>query len=394
MELSLSVHGPAGCRVLIEPRGVPRHVVSLKVSPVLSVAPFTASVYIAALKTAAAGVYLFSLSLRSVDSGEIVGELVLKLMILPGELGREQYEELKIIYRYYGIQLALWQALKTIYPQGAVFSTIRVLYEIIVGSGVSKGTVGNILRILSMKKLVEKAGDGFYKPIEVSIEEALRRVDVKRHRGGNTSDQPGSTKYIEEAELEELPGEVLKAYSVATTICRVHGPLPALYFMLHTLLGARKTGFLLLWNGPWFIICEPKTNFCHHYYSAVLLNMLLSLGLQPGVYYSLSQEHENARKTAEKYIHEYFNGYREARRLHYMLREQGYIGQLDQKPYVLRIYQYADNTVGVKVYDYTGRELEFEANVHNKPLLDVETWIALPVMHVSSRNEETYYDFK
>ncbi|MEM1831979.1 MAG: hypothetical protein QXJ97_10675, partial [Desulfurococcaceae archaeon] len=206
---------------------------------------------------------------------------------------------------------------------------------------------------------------------------------------------PETSAYIREAKLEELPEAVRTTYSIACTVRKLHGPLPALYFLLHTLLGARRTGFLLLWIGPWFIICEPKTHFCHHhYYSVVLFNMLISLGLHPGVYYPLGEEHEKARLIAEMYIREHFKGYREARRLHYMLRDHGYIGQPDEKPYTLKIYHYVDGTVGVDVYDYTGREHKFGVNVDDKPVTNIETWIALPVMHINARNEEIYYDFK
>jgi len=40
-----------------------------------------------------------------------------------------------------------------------------------------------------------------------------------------------------------------------------------MYFLVHTVLGAREDGLLLYWEDGWLITCEKKTGFCHHYIS-------------------------------------------------------------------------------------------------------------------------------
>lgn len=241
-----------------------------------------------------------------------------------------------------------------------------------------------------LKGLLEKLDVGLYKAVEISLDEALARVNVSRVRTGASINLVNPDKTVKEGGLDELPIEIQESYNIARKISQNHGPLVALYFLLYTLLGARKTGFLLLWQGHWFVICEPKTRFCHHYYSTLLANILRSLGLYNGVYYPMGVEHEEAKRIAEEYIHRNYGGYKEARRLHYLLREEGYIGQRDPKPYTLKVYHYEDDSVGVDIYDHTGRELELGINVENKPAFNIETWIALPTMHIDKRNEETY----
>lgn len=392
-KFTLRVCGPVGKSVILEPQALPDGIAVLSIMPNGGVVPFITHIEILVLRDVPAGVYKWRLDLKDVYEKRVLDSAIINLVVLPVQLTKELFRELRALYEYYGVQIALWQALRIAYPHGATFSTLKTLYEVIATSKISKGSVGNILHVLSMKGLVEKVEEGFYKPVEVSLEDAIARVDIKRVRGKHrdSSKQESSVKV---AQLNALPDKVQEAYYIGTMINQQHGSLPALYFLMYTLLGARKTGFLLLWKRDWFIICEPKTHLCHHYHSIVLNNLLNSLGLLEGIYYPVSREHEESRKIAERYIHQYYGGYKEARRLHYMLRDEGYISQLDDKPYTLKIYHYKDGTIGVDIYDYAWRDLKLKLNVEEKLVVNIEVWIALPMMHISKKSEEVYFDFK
>lgn len=392
-KFKINVNGPVNRSVLLEPQELPDQIVVLSITPNGGVIPFTADIEIFVSNDAYPGVYKWRLDLKDIREKRVLDSAIMDLVILPTSLTKDLYYEIRELYKYYGIQIALWQALKMTYPSGTTFSVIKTLYEVIATSKISKGSVGNILHVLTMKGLVERVGEGFYKPVEISLEDAIARVDIKRVRGVHQCNYRREPR-VGSVQLDELPKRIQEAYHIAATINKQHGSLPALYFLTYTLLGARKTGFLLLWRGDWFIICEPKTHLCHHYNSILLNSLLNSLGLSEGIYYPVGREHRESRKIAERYLHRHYAGYKEARRLHYILRDKYYISQFDNRPYTLKMYHYKDGTIGIEIYDYTGRNIVLKLNIEEKLVANIETWIVLPVMHITKRSEEVYFDFK
>ncbi len=397
----LRVDGMSNRVVVIEDHGFPYNLAVLEISPRQACAPFNAVITVSASINAKPGVYVWELEVLDIAKGQSVGKEQLTLVILPNGVYKRSAKEivkLKEIYDEHGIQVALWAALRTLYSEGAGFSRIRALYMLLTGRRVSKGTVGNTLKTMTEKGLLEK-NDRLYNALDLDVETVLSRVDSRRVRypWQVLKTKPKEEQRVKENlsnkyqfRLYELPKPIRNTYQHARKIAEKHGTLASLYFLAYSLLGARQTGYLLLWINGWFIILEPKTGFAHHFYSWLLHWMLRKLGLQEGVYYKPNnQQHMEAQKTAQKYIRAIYRSHQTARRLHYMLWEQGYIWS-DNEVYTLKIYNYSNGETGLQILDIKGNEVLYEGGVKTEEATK-ETYTALPSRHVDKRNEETYH---
>jgi len=127
-----------------------------------------------------------------------------------------------------GVQVALWTALRLLYPKGAAFSTIKALYELLMGRGVSKGTVGNTLKSMVMKGLLERRG-GLYRAPDLDPEVVLSRVDLKRVRypwqvlRSKRRERRSGDNMFERYRfsLAELPQPIRRAYMQAKRIAAI-----------------------------------------------------------------------------------------------------------------------------------------------------------------------------
>ncbi len=400
--LILRVYGPRGHTISIGEQGFPHNVASLEIAPRQARAPFSTDIVVSAKYDAIPGVYPWSLRIVDATENRVLGEEHVTLVVLPRNIPKtvaSRIARLRRVYENYGIQVALWAALKTMYPNGASFSTVKSLYELLTGRRVSKGTVGGTLRVMVRKGLLEKS-NGLYKPLDLDPKVTLSRVDLKRVRypwqvlkPRHTQEQKRGDSILEKYRfsLTELPMPIRRAYTYARQIAGRHGPLAGFYFLLYSLLGVRQTGYLLLWLSGWFIVLEPKTRFAHHFYSWLLHWMLRSLGLEEGVYYRPNdREHLEAQRIAQQYVREIYSSHQAARRLHYMLWDMEYIWSDEKEIYTVKVYHYASGGVGVQVLDKTGREELYSENLRNE-LAVVEVYTALPLRHVDRRNKETYF---
>lgn len=403
VELPLRIHGPRGHAVAVRKQGFPRHVASLEISPQQARAPYQARIAVSVHPHASPGVYPWKLEVVDVDAGRPLGEEHIVLVVLPRTLPRNAAKvapQLQKLYLKRGVQVALWAALRTLYPHGAPFSTVKALYQLLTGRRVSKGTVGNTLRAMLRKGLLERRG-GLYRAPDLDLETVLSRVDLKRvrypwqvlePRRGQKRGDGSDTSERYRFTLGELPQPIQKAYMHAKRIATRHGALAGLYFLLHSLMGVRQTGYLLLWYNGWFIVLEPKTGFAHHFYSWLLHWMLQSLGLMEGVYYRPNDKrHLEAQRIAQKYIREIYGSHQAARRLHYMLWERGYVWSGEDEVYTVKIHHYPNGEVGLQVLDKSGKEELYSEDLREEPPLTVETYTALPVRHLDPRREETYH---
>jgi hypothetical protein len=398
----LKVYGPRGRVVAVVEQGFPYSVAHLEIAPRQARAPFNADIVVSAKHDAIPGVYPWSFRVVDVTKNRVLGEEPITLVILPRNLPRttaRHVARLIRVYEKYGVQIALWATLRALYSKGARFSTVKTLYELLTGRRVSKGTVGNTLKTMVLKGLLEKKG-GLYKPLDLDPKVLLSRIDLKRVRypwqvlRARAAEEQGKEQGSLERywfSLSELPQPIRRAYIHAKRIAENHGPLAALYFMIYSLLGVRQTGHLLLWLNGWFIVLEPKTGFCHHFYSWLLHWMLEQLGLREGIYYRPeNQQHLEAQKTAQHYIREVYGSHQAARRLHYMLWEQGYVWS-DNEIYTVKVYHYPlTHDIGLQILDKTGREELYSENIRNEPAR-VEVLTALPYRHIDGRSEETYH---
>lgn len=402
-EIIVRVYGPVSHVVAVEEQGFPGSIASLEVAPKQAEAPFNSVVTVSVAPDATPGVYPWKLIVRDVVSGESLGQEAIVLVVLPKRLSKNvarHIVKLGRVYEKYGIQVALWAALRALYPNGARFSTVWELYQLLTRRRTSKGTVGNTLRIMVRKGLLEKR-HSLYIPLNIDPNLVFSRVDIRRVRypwqvlrkKEKEEHREKTRDPLEEYRFNqaELPQPVRRAYAHARSIAEKHGPLAALYFMLYTLLGARQTGHLLLWYNGWFIILEPKTGFAHHFYSWLLHWMLTRLGIEEGIYCkSDGLLHREAQKTAQRYIREIYGSHQNARRLHYMLWERN-LAWSDEDVYTVKVYRYPrDDEVGVQILDKGGSEELYSVNLREEPAR-IEVYTALPTRHVDERNEETYF---
>jgi len=401
-ELLLRIHGSRGHLVAVEEWGFPYSVASLEIAPKQARAPYQARMIVAASVNATPGVYTWGIRIIDVTRSAVLGEEPITMVIVPKHMSKkvaEHVTRLRKVYENYGIQVALWSALRVLYPRGASFSDIKSLYELVTSRSVSKGTVGNMLKTMVAKKLLEKRG-GLYIAVDMNRDVLFSRVDlarvrfpwqVLRRKEASVEDIKHIGWGKQQIDLCQLPQPIQKAYMHAERLAEEHNPLTALYFLLCSLLGVRQTGHLLSWLNGWFIVLEPKTGFAHHFYSWLLHWMLLRLDLQEGIYYRPQDPmHHEAREIAQQYIRKIYGSHQSARRLHYMLWERGYVWSKEDEVYTVRIYHYFNGEVGIQILDKAGREELYSENLKSEPAW-VETYTTLPCRHINERSEEAYH---
>jgi predicted transcriptional regulator len=299
--------------------------------------------------------------------------------------------KLKKLHRKLGAQAVVWYLLASIFTDGARFSQLKEAYELIRGKQVRKATIAVILRRMAKKGLVRKASDGKYYPLVTREEVAFSRIDRKRVRIAQPVRILRKEEKREASTLEKLlhePYVAKLAFRRAQKIAWKHGKLAAGYFLVFSLVGARETGYLLLWLNAMFVYCEQKTGFCHYFYSQLLHHYFQLLGLKQGIMYKHSQEHLEAMKIANKCVRKHYGSHPSSRRLHY---ELNYIEYDDNEIYTLEIIHYHDGDLGVRLWDNNTQETLHKENITSKPVSKREIKPAYPYEHVHEPNEQTYF---
>jgi len=343
----------------------------------------------------------FNVEVYSVDEGSLLGVKHLVLLILDRRIPQtvaSRLDRLRELYRKYGAQVAVWYLLSHIFTEGAAFGQLKSAYELIVGRRVSNGTMGNIPERMLKKGIIAEKYPGIYVSNVKDLDTLFSRIDLSRvrsqayaeRRNAESSQRASATD--EGTDFAELPKPVERAWLRAQEIAKQHGALTALYFLLHSFLGAEATGQLLHWSNTWFVVCRSKTGFCYHFYSPLLHEMLKSLGLEEGLQYNYFSvwEQAEAQRTAQRYIKMYYQSHPNARRLHYILKEEGYIWY-DDNVYTLKIYYYRDGSAGLEVYNDSGEKLIQRDSTKNEKPLQIATKTAFPFEHIDEENEETYF---
>ncbi len=394
------IYGPPRHVVSVVIRGIPPSVAEVMVSPSRAIAPYTAEISLTTRLTtrrgAEPGLYPFSVVINNLTTGQPIGVEKLGLLILPRELTLRHYTEAKRIYRYDGLgaQGVLWYLIAKVYRNGAGFMELKRAYELVRGGPVRKATIVKTLKRMIRKALIMKGEDGRYYPLVTRPEAAFSRIDRSRVRIQQPYIATRKGKERQGAStLEKLlhePYVAKLAFRRAKKIASKHGSLVATYFLIYSLVGARETGFLLLWFNAMFVYCERKTGFCHYFYSQLLHHYFQLLGLKGGIVYRPSKEHLEAMKIASKYVRRYYGSHQSSRRIHYMLKKQGYI-EYDNEVYNLEIIYYEDGDLGVRLWDNNMQEALYEENITDKPIAKREIKPAYPFEHIYEPNEETYF---
>lgn len=139
---------------------------------------------------------------------------------------------------------------------------------------------------------------------------------------------------------EAIPLAVRRILRVAQRLIEQGRSGEALGLFQHTLIGVRKTGRWLLWVKDIFIYKEKKARPPYHYFrSERIARILKSLGIREGFIHT---------KPVDTLIHSLFpQGYREARRIHYLIKSLGWLSY--GEPLILYITIYSDGTGGFKI---------------------------------------------
>ncbi len=388
---NIQVNGPLNHMVELLLKGPSGNIATIYVNPRKSRAPFTALATINVNHGTPPGLYTLTIKLYDTENNLQLANEKISLIVLKKDIPKilaNHYNRLATIFNKYGSNGLVWYVLKYIYPKGATFKQIKSIYEQIVGKDVSKGTIGNILRRMIKKGIIDRE-NGLYKLLVTKPEILVTRIDTSRIR---LYQKPKQDKQRNKHEnTKYVPQQIFWCFDRALRIKGVHGPLPAMYFLAYTLVGIRWTGFLLLWLHEMFIYCEPKTGFCHYFFSPLLAEYFNRLGIRQGVLYALSKEHEEARKIAQRYIKEYYRSFKASRRLHYLLKERGFIDYGDREVYALEILHYQNGRIGVRVWDNRKEEVLVEDGICDEEPVRTDYYSAFPEEHIYQPNEETYF---
>ncbi len=402
ISFAVSLNGPIGHRLRVDIEGLPTTIASITMNPRESIAPFASSIDIHVNPGAAPGAYTFKLRVVDTTTNTLLGlESITLIVLRRGVLKTltKHYQKLKTLYSSYGAQALVWYILTYIFRNGATFTQIKHVYELVVKAPISNGTIGNTLRRMMKKRIIVEKHPGVYVSNVKDFNVLLSRIDLSRVRlqadakRENTQKTSEVLDEDEKVNLTRLPKPIRRVWERAQEIAHEHSALAALYFLLHSLLGAEATGYLLYWLDTWFIVCRSKTGFCYHFYSILLHEMLRKLGLREGVQYNYfrKQEHVEAQRSAQGFIRRHYVSHPNARRLHYMLKELGYI-EYDNEVYTIKIYRYKDGRIGLEIYDDSGEELLHQDSIRvNTVPVGVEIRTAFPFEHTDEKNEETYF---
>jgi len=387
IHFNVNVRGPPKHSVAIVVEGLPSHVATTIIAPDKGVAPYVARAEIRVNPGALAGLYPLDIVIHDLTLGNLLGRERLALLVLRRDIPisfAKKYHKLTTIYTKQGAMWLIWYLLKEVFADGATFSQLKATYELVKGDEVSNGTIGNILKRMVRKRIIYKDRSGVYRLLVDDPVVVDSRIDESRAH-------VSTLKSIVHQESSKEPYSARLAFQRALKIKQKHGVLPALHFLVHSVIGARMTGYLLYWYNDWFVVCEGKTGFCHHFYSPYISQMLRKLGVVEGIQHRNTSEWQKARRIAYKYIHKYYKSFANARRVHYKVKQYKLI-EYDGEIYVIEIIHYIDGDIGLRIWDERKEEILHEDNIEeDKEIAYVEVKTAYPREHEDEKNEDTYF---
>ena len=390
--IALHVEAKHGLHIRLEVEGLEPSIARYTLTPKQARTPFTSRLGLTVASNAV-GVYPFRISALDM-TGTSYGAASLVLVILPHQLPTEILNHLQALltyYRAYGIQYVIWYLLIHFYrDKGITFTEVKALYEFLRRKRLSNGTVGDLLERMERKGIIVKRYGKYYAGVE-DEKLVLETIDVRRVRAGRRGARQLVESLIENSPIERsvtkeksIPLAVKRVLRVAEALIEQGETRKALGLIQHTLIGVRKTGRWLLWVKDIFVYHEKKAKPSYHYFcSEKLARILRSMGLRQGFIHA---------QPVHDLIHMMFpGGYREARRIHYLLKSIGWITY--GPPLILYIAIYSNNIGGFKIESING-EIITSINYSPRRATKIFKTMIMSGEHVDEYNDNTYFKYR
>ncbi len=372
--------------------GLAPEVARYSIAPERGKTPFTARLDLI-VNPEAVGIHPFRVVAQdTLNNGYGVENLV--LVILSPELPMEVVNGLRTIlmlYKIYGIQYVVWYLLLHLFrDKGLGFTEIKAVYELLRGKKLSNGTIGDLVERMEKKGIIVKRRARYYAGVE-DEKLVLQAIDTRRVKAGRR----GAKRLLEilsegcstergTVDEEIVPLAIRRVLREAEKLIKQGRTGKALGLLQHTLIGVRKTGRWVLWVKDIFIYKERKAKPRFHYFrSGKLAKILQSMVLKQGFVHV---------EPAHDLIHNLFpGGYREARRIHYLVKNLGWLSY--GEPLILYIAIYPDGTGGFKLENLS-REALVAVNYNPQKAIKTMKNLVIPSEHVDQNNDETYFRYR
>jgi len=249
-----------------------------------------------------------------------------------------------------------------------------------------------LIERMKRKGLIREEDDRYYTGID--DEKLVKQViDTKRVRAGKRgARQLIQTLIMESTEEESLyieqkdyiPVQVRRVLRKAESLARSGEKGKALGLLQHTVIGVRETGRWVIWINDYFIYYERKAKPPLHYFrSEKLAEILQTMGFRQGFIHT---------ESATDIIHSMFpGGFRESRRVHYLLKIYGWLYY--GPPLILYVPVYQDGTGGFKLEDINGKTVA-EVNYNPQRATEVRRYLIVPEEHIDRYNDKPYFRYR
>ncbi len=362
------------------------------IAPEKGETPFTARLDLI-VNPEAVGIHSFRVVAQdTLNNGYGVENLV--LVILPPGLSMEIVNYLRTIlmlYKTHGIQHVIWYLLLHLFrDKGLGFTEIKAVYEFLRGKKLSNSTIGDLIKRMEKKGIIVKRGARYYPGVE-DEKLVLQAIDTRRVKAGRRGAKrlleilsEGRSTGRDTVDEEAVPLAVRRVLREAEKLVKQGRTGKALGLLQHTLIGVRETGRWVLWVKDIFIYKERKAKPRFHYFrSEKLAKILQSMGLKQGFIHT---------QLVNDLIHDMFlGGYREARRVHYLVKNLGWLSY--GEPLILYIAIYPDGTGGFKIESING-EVVALVNYDPRRAVKISKSVIVPGEHVDEYNDNTYFRYK
>jgi len=323
---------------------------------------------------------------KTVSQKQYVGEEKQKTLSLAKlvEVGRR-------LYREKGPSYSIWWFLKEIWKQRKQLVRFRDIYRFHHAiSGVkSKNSTWKVLKRLEFYGFVRNLG-GWYMPVMMDNQVVEGSIDFRRVRRRDQVLKSRKTETKLFSSIDKIPSEAKRVIKKARELIEKGEKWRAVDFLAHSLLGIRQTGVLLARKDSFFIYYEGKTGKMHVLKSEKLARIFDGLGIESGLLYN------HRMYEADNIIRDLYGSHDIARRVHYLLKEQGLFTYPAEKLFYKIAYDFSTRTWKLVIYTFDGTRLikKYEIPLQNTAIArDIrnKSGAIIAREHVKPENEETYF---